>query len=265
MSASKNIVLITGKNMSIIYRKATNNSFLQGSNSGIGYDTAKALAASASYHVIMACRSAEKAAQALSEIRAISPKGSLSTIQLDVTDHASIYQAAKIVDEEFGRLDTLINNAGVLPKSKGLADQMREAFEINAIGQAIMTEAFRPLLAKSQNARLIFVSSRLSSISLRLQPDQRSYDVPAAAYRMSKAALNMWAACAAKEGKEQGIRVWTVDPGLVATNLGGNKEFLKQRGAGSSEVSAQTILSVIEGRRDTDIGKLIHKDGVYLW
>ena len=67
----------------------------------------------------------------------------------------------------------------------------------------------------------------------------------------------MWATCAAKEGKEQGIRVWTVDPGLVATNLGGNKEALKQRGAGSSEVSAQTILSVIEGRRDTDIGKLI--------
>jgi NAD(P)-dependent dehydrogenase (short-subunit alcohol dehydrogenase family) len=214
----------------------------------------------------MACRSPEKADQALSEIQAISPNGSLSTIQLDVTDHASIYQAAKMVDEEFGRLDTLINNAGALPKSKGgLAEQMREAFEINTIGQVIMTETFRPLLAKSKDARLIFLSSRLSSISIRLQPDHQSYNAPFAPYRISKAALNMWAACAAKEGKEQGIRVWTVDPGLVATNLGGNKDALEQMGAGSSEVSAQTILSIIEGQRDADIGKLIYKDGVHPW
>jgi len=60
----------------------------------------------------------------------------------------------------------------------------------------------------------------------------------------------------------EGIRVWTVDPGLVATNLSGNKEALKQRGARSSEASAQTI---IEGGTDTDIGKLIHKDDVYPW
>ena len=213
----------------------------------------------------MACRSAEKAAQAISEVQAIYPKGSLSTIQLDVTDHTSIYRAAKMVNEEFGRLDTLINNAGAGPKSKGLAEQMREAFEVNTIGQVIMTEAFRPLLAKSKDARLIFVSTGLSSISLRLQPDGAGYHVPAAAYRVSKAALNMWAACAAKEGKEQGIRVWTLDPGFVATNLGGNKEAMKRWGAGSSEVSAQTILSIIEGRRDTDLEKLIHKDGVHPW
>lgn len=248
MSSPKTVVLITG------------------ANSGIGYDTAKALAsASSSYHIIMACRSAEKAAQALSEIQATSPKGSLSTIQLDVTDHASIDRAAKIVDEEFGRLDTLINNAGVQPRSTGLAEQIREAFETNTIGQVMVTEAFRPLLAKSNDARLIFVSTSLSSISLRLQPDHKSYGVPVTPYRMSKAALNMWAACVAKEGREQGIRVWVFDPGLVATNLGGNKEALKQMGAGSSEVSAQTILSVIEGKRDADVGKLMYKDGVHPW
>jgi NAD(P)-dependent dehydrogenase (short-subunit alcohol dehydrogenase family) len=139
----------------------------------------------------MACRSSEKADQALSEIQANSPEGSLSTIQLDVTDHASIYQAAKMVEEEFGRLDTLINNAGALPKSKGLAEQMREAFEINTVGQVIMTEAFSPLLAKSKDARLIFVSTSLSSTSLRLQPDHKSYNVLAVPYHISKAALNM--------------------------------------------------------------------------
>jgi NAD(P)-dependent dehydrogenase (short-subunit alcohol dehydrogenase family) len=237
-----------------------------GANSGIGYDTVKALvSASTSYHIIMACRSAENAAKALSEIQATSPESSLSTVQLDVTDHASINQAAKIIDDEFGRLDILINNAGALPKSEGLVEQMRETFETNTIGQVVMTEAFRPLLAKSRDARLIFLSTRLSSISLRLQPDHQSYNAPFSAYRMSKAALNMWAACAAKEGREQGIRVWTVDPGLVATNLGGNKEALKQMGAGSSEVSAQTILSVIEGKRDADVGKLMYKDGVHPW
>ena len=213
----------------------------------------------------MACRSSEKAAQALSEIQATSPKGSLSTIQLDVSDHASIYEAVNIVDEEFGRLDVLINNAGVHPKSTGLAEQLREAFEINTVGQAIMTEAFRPLHAKSKDARLIFVSTSLSSISLRLQPDDQRYNVPNTPYRISKAALNMWAACAAKEGKEQGIRVWTLDPGFVVTNLGGSKEAFRRMGAGSSEVSAETILSIVEGKRDADVEKLMYKDGVYPW
>jgi NAD(P)-dependent dehydrogenase (short-subunit alcohol dehydrogenase family) len=207
----------------------------------------------------MACRSAEKAVQALSEIQETSPKGSLSAIQIDVTDHDSINQAAKIVDEEFGRLDVLINNAGALPKSVGLAEQMREAFETNTIGQVIMTEAFRPLLTKSKNARLIFVSTRLSSISLRIQP---SYNVQVVPYCISKAALNMWAVCMAKEGKEQGIRVWILDPGFVATNLDGNKGHI---GAGSSVVSAQTILSIVEGKRDADVEKLVHKGGVHPW
>ena len=265
MSAEKTIVLITGKACAVINHKCSNRSSLPGANSGIGYDATKALVASSSYHVIMACRSSEKAAQAFSEIQATSPKGSLSTIQLDVTDHASIYEAVKIVDQEFGRLDTLINNAGAVPQSKGFAEQLREAFEINTIGQVIMTEAFRPLLAQSKDARLIFVTSRLSSISLRLQPDHERYNVSLAPYRMSKTALNMWAACAAKEGKEQGIRVWTLDPGFVVTNLGGNKEALKQMGAGSPEVSAQTILGIVEGKRDADVGKLIYKDGIYPW
>lgn len=153
---------------------------------------------------------------------------------------------------------------------------MRAGYEANAIGPALVTEAFRPLMSKSKNPRLVFVSSSIGSITLRLDKGWASYDRDGKAYRMSKAALNMYAACAARDGRaelrvEKGfgkdIRVWVVDPGLVATNLtgAGNVQALRNRGAEDPSSSANTIRSCVEGERDEDQGKLIYKDGVYAW
>jgi hypothetical protein len=76
----------------------------------------------------------------------------------------------------------------------------------------------------------------------------------------------MLTACYAKELKEEfGCKVWAVDPGLVATNLMGNPEALRARGAGDPAVSANMIFDVCEGKRDEDVGKLIFQDGVLPW
>jgi len=249
MASDKIIVLITG------------------SNSGIGFETAKTfLASSASYHVLLACRSEDKAKKALSEIESTSPKGSASFLQLDITDESSIGSAYEAVSSQFGRLDFLINNAGINSMSGDLPNQMRTTLSTNAVAQAVMTETFKPLLKKSPNPRLLFVSSSVGSITLRCDPTNKSYNGSAIAYRCSKAALNMLAACYAKELKEDfGCKVWAVDPGLVVTNLLGDPERIRARGGGDPAVSARTMLDICEGKRDEDVGKLVFKDGVYPW
>jgi NAD(P)-dependent dehydrogenase (short-subunit alcohol dehydrogenase family) len=190
----------------------------------------------------------------------------LSALELDVTDEATINAAVDTVTSEFGRLDIQINNAGVHSKAPSLPAEMRDVFATNTIGPAAMTEAFKPLMKKSSNPRLIFVSSSVGSITLRCDPTNKSYNGSAIAYRVSKAALNMLTACYAKELNEEfGCKVWALDPGLVATNLTGNAESLRARGAGDPAVSAKTILDVCEGNRDGDMGKLVYKDGVLPW
>jgi NAD(P)-dependent dehydrogenase (short-subunit alcohol dehydrogenase family) len=171
-----------------------------------------------------------------------------------------------MVTTQFKKLDVLINNAGIHPVAGKLSELMRQTLSTNTVSQAAGTEAFRPLLKKSPNPRLVFVSSSVGSITLRCDPSNKTYNGSAIPYRCSKAALNMLTACYAKELKEEsGCMVWAVDPGLVATNLMGNPEALRARGAEDPAVSARMILDVCEGKRDVDVGKLVFKDGVLPW
>jgi NAD(P)-dependent dehydrogenase (short-subunit alcohol dehydrogenase family) len=216
--------------------------------------------------VLLACRSLEKAERAIAEVQATSPKGTLYPLQLDVTNESEIEAAVKQVSSTFGHLDVLINNAGIHARSEGFPSQLREAFATNTAGPAAMVEAFKPLLKKSPNPRLLFVSTSVGSITLRCDPTNKSYNVSATSYRVSKAALNMLTACYAKELKEEfGCNVWAVDPGLVVSNLTGNAELMRARGAGDPAVSAKTILDICEGKRDEDVGKMVYKDGVHPW
>jgi NAD(P)-dependent dehydrogenase (short-subunit alcohol dehydrogenase family) len=104
--------------------------------------------ASASYHVLLACRSKDKAEKALSDIKASVPKGSVSYLPLDITDQSSIDSAYELVVAQFNRLDIIINNAGILVTEGKLAEQMRQTFWTNTASQAAVTETFRPLLKK---------------------------------------------------------------------------------------------------------------------
>ncbi|MCJ1478716.1 hypothetical protein MMC13_007399 [Lambiella insularis] len=237
-----------------------------GGNGGIGFETVAALlASSTNYHVIVGSRSTEKGEKAVSRLKERFPDGNLSLVQLDVTDAQSIADAATFVDKQFGHLDVLVNNAGILNRSPSLITQLRTTFETNVFAPAVVTDAFLALLQKSSDPRLIYVSSSLGSITLRLDASRKQLG-GAVAYRASKAALDMLAACHHADYGET-IKVFAFDPGLVVTNLAGEdqREALAARGAGSAAGSAQTALSIIDERRDADVGRFLYKEGVHPW
>lgn len=239
-----------------------------GANSGIGYATAKVIAsASAKYHVILASRSPEKGNTASEEIKAAGIKGIISTIQLDVTDQSSIAAATKQIETDHGHLDVLINNAGVYIKDGTLKDQLEKTFNTNVIGPALMTEAFTPLLLKSSNPYLLHISSKLGSIALASDPERFDYGIDALGYRTSKAALNMLMQQGSKGLGKRGVKIFAVCPGLVESNLRGESVEERTVGgkAGDPEVSGRTVLRIIEGERDADVGKFVDKDGVLPW
>jgi len=241
---------------------------ISGANSGIGYATAKVIAsASAHYHVILASRSPEKGNAASEEIKAAGIKGEISTIELDVTNQSSIAAAAKRIEADHGHLDVLINNAGIYIKDGTLKDQLGKTFSTNVIGPALMTEAFTPLLLKSSKPYLLHISSKLGSIALASDPTRFDYGLDALGYRVSKAALNMLMKQDSKRLGQQGIKVFAICPGLVESNLRGESEEERSAGgtAGDPEVSGQTVLRIIEGERDADVGRFVDKDGVLPW
>ncbi|KAF4625255.1 hypothetical protein G7Y89_g12915 [Cudoniella acicularis] len=252
MSASKTIVLITG------------------ANGGIGYLTAQALITSSpNYHVIIGSRSLTKGETAVTELQKTSPKSTVSVIQLDVTDEQSIANAAAQVEKEHGRLDVLINNAGIISHAQKLIDSLRETFETNTFGAAVTTEIFAPLLLKSKSPKLIYVTSELGSLAMRADSTNTHYNLPATAYRMSKAAMNMLMLCDVQKYGGKGLKAWAFNPEYVVTNLSGTGEKGREEriknGAGDAAESARGIREIVEGKRDGDAGKFIFKDGVHEW
>ncbi|KAI9689145.1 MAG: hypothetical protein M1822_000883 [Bathelium mastoideum] len=216
----------------------------------------------------MTGRSLDKVDSAKSEIEATDIKGTLTTLQLDVTDDASIQKAAAFVQEKYGRLDALINNAGVASRVPSLKIRMETNFQVNVIGAAMVAEAFRPILLKSQNPYSIWVSSGSGSLARAAEPP-RTYETLTAGgvYQASKAAMNMLAVMEYRAYGTQGLKVFPLAPGFVVSNLRGTSEEDRTGwgGAGDPMVSGQTILGVIQGKRDADVCKLVNKDGVHPW
>lgn len=268
MAADKKIFLVTGVDDS---PKPLDEVMLtqipqhKGSNNGIGFDTCAYLAKdSSNNHVLVCSRSVDKGKKALADLEAQKPQGSLSLLQLDVSDPASIAAAAKAVECDYGKLDVLINNAGVVSFNPDTMANYHEAFNANFFGAVATTEAFLPLLRKSDTRRIIYVSSTLGSSTMRSDKSYFGYAVKGNSYRTSKAAMNMLAACNHEDLGEEGFKVHAVCPGFVVSNLTGEtgrKERI-ERGAPSSETSASFILDVAKGSRDSDCGKFIDKNGV---
>ncbi|KAL6246348.1 hypothetical protein RBB50_006584 [Rhinocladiella similis] len=251
---------------------------ITGANSGIGLDTAHALAsASADNHVIMACRDKSKGQTALESLKSSSSTsssggggallGTLSLLELDVTNDDSISAAVTTVTSEFGRLDVLINNAGMMNiKPTDRRADLLSTYNTNAASALILTEHMLPLLKKSADPRIINVSSGLGSVTEKSDPGSQYYAVPGEPYRMSKAAMNMAAACMYASYKSWGCKVWSFDPGFVVTNLSGaeNRDRRVSMGAESSETSAKGLREIVEGVRDGDVGKFVGREGVTL-
>lgn len=236
----------------------------------MGFATAKVLAcASSTFHIILACRSLEKAAAAVAEIEAAGPQGSVSTVQLDVTDENSINEAAAVVERTFGRLDVLINNAGAGGTDPDLKTRFETCLAANVTGPALVSDAFRSLLFKSLNPYSIYIGTGAWSLvknATQQKPAHASVR-KTDAYLVSKAALNMLAMQDWAENGPRGLKVFVFSPGFVRSNLRGTSEEARSGWgkAGNPEVAGEAILGIIQGKRDADVGCLMDKDGVHPW
>lgn len=217
----------------------------------------------------MAGRSLDKVDKAMADIKSAGIKGSLSAVHLDVTDSSSINTAAQHVEATHGKLDALVNNAAIGCMDPDIKTRMQLSMETNVIGPAVVAEAFRPLLLKTDNPYSIYVSSSLGSLEITSQPVPEGYPFypNIDAYRMSKAALNMLMVTEAQDYGGKGLKCFTMCPGFVVSNLRGTGEEERSGGGMATDPieSGKLVLDIVEGRRDGDVGKFVHKDGVYPW
>ena len=241
-----------------------------GANTGIGYDTALFLArADSRNHVIVSARNEQRGLDAVKKLQAMNLKGTLSFQKLDVASDESIFTTVKEIEANFDKLDVLVNNAGIFVTGPTTRDVMRESFEINVYGPVILTDALAPLLEKSNDPRIINVSSGLGSIGARLDSTDAYYHHPGDAYRMSKAALNMASANQKYNYREKSFKVWSYCPGFVITDIvlgdaargEDSRQKRREAGAESSETSAQGILDIVEGKRDAEMDLFVQRYG----
>ncbi|KAH6643234.1 carbonyl reductase [Boeremia exigua] len=200
---------------------------ITGANQGVGLATALKLAKTHNHHVIIGSRNAEAGAKAAAQVAA--EGGSASSVQLDLGSDASIAAAVKTIETAHGHIDVLVNNAGILIDGKNpeqaTRDLFTETFNTNVIGTAVLTEAFIPLIRKSANPRIVFVSSRMGSLQQATVKDTPFYAIDYKAYDASKAALNMLALNYVRILEDVDAKVNVACPQLVKTNLTGWTDY----------------------------------------
>jgi NAD(P)-dependent dehydrogenase (short-subunit alcohol dehydrogenase family) len=217
-----------------------------GGNKGIGREIAAQLAA-LGHTVVIGARTLERGETAAAELR--SGGGDVSAVALDVTDAASVAAAAATIDAKFGRLDALINNAGIshkpgayfagqMPGSADL-DHIRYVFETNVFGVITVTDAFLPLLRRSAAPRIVNVSS--SAGSLAAISDFANTDPIALGYVPSKTALTALTLMYARGLVGEGILVNAVCPGFVATDLNNHHGVRTPAEGAASAVRMATV------------------------
>lgn len=206
----------------------TTTVLITGANKGIGYQTARLLGARDAT-VLLGARDRQRGEQAEQTLR----EGGADArfVQLDVTDHESVTRAAGWIQTEYGRLDVLVNNAGIVrADGRGLPSQttlqtMREVYETNVFGVVAVTTALLPMLLAAPAARIVNVSSEVGSIASMTDPDSPLWQLTSVPYPSSKAALNMVTAMFAKELRDTPIKVNAANPGYCATDFNQHSGF----------------------------------------
>jgi NAD(P)-dependent dehydrogenase (short-subunit alcohol dehydrogenase family) len=199
---------------------------ITGANKGLGFETARQLGKQG-ITVLIGSRDAARGAAA---VATLTKEGiTAHAIAIEVTNQASITAAAAEVATRFGKLDILINNAGVLDYAADTGvettsiETFRRVFETNLFGLVAVTQAFLPLVKKSDAGRIVNLSSILGSIGEHSDPNSMIYPMRFPAYDTSKAAVNMYTAELAQTLKGTAIKVNAAHPGWVKTDMGGEQ------------------------------------------
>ncbi|KIW75845.1 hypothetical protein Z517_10590 [Fonsecaea pedrosoi CBS 271.37] len=265
---------------------------ITGANTGLGLETVRSLLQSPgkTYTILLGGRSLEKATTAAKQVKDEFPQSQsvVTPVQIDVEDDRSINALFENLEQHHGRLDVLINNAGgqLEPRMSSGELTMRQmwnkSWDVNVTGTYILTYTLIPLLLKSSDPRLLFITSGTATLTestnpaviVNQSPGEKGWPktnrgltglgIPA--YRASKTGMNMMMREWVRVLKDDNVKVWCVSPGFLATGLGfGNPERLKQLGALDPSVGAAVVRDVVDGLRDQDVGSVVRKDGVQPW
>ncbi|MDD9271637.1 SDR family oxidoreductase [Paenibacillus sp. GCM10023248] len=239
---------------------------ITGGNRGIGLETARELGKLGAT-VIIGARSGEKGSDAAETLRAEGIKA--ESIKLDVTEAEDHQTAYDFIEERYGKLDILINNAGVQLEVDHLVPMnetsrvtpavLRETFDANFFSLIELTQGLLPLIRKSPAGRIVNLSSVLGSLALHANPDAPIYGMKLLAYNTSKTALNSFTLHLAHELGDTAIKVNSAHPGWVKTEIGGKFAQLNSSEGSRTSVMLATL------PEDGPTGKFYHLDEELPW
>ena len=234
-----------------------NTVLITGANRSIGLEVVKQLSKKGLF-VYLGSRDLEKGKVAVKELNENGFEN-IKAIEIDVTNPDSILAAKSIVESEKGKLDILINNAGILGTSPQQASNtsiqdIQKVFDTNFFGLINVTQTFLDLLKKSDSPRISNITSGLGSLTLHSDPNWKYYPVKAAAYGPSKTALNAYTIVLAYELKDLPFKVNVIDPGYTAT------DFNHHSGPGSIESAANFIIKHTLTDENSPTGQFFSND-----
>ncbi|MEV4260324.1 SDR family oxidoreductase [Kribbella sp. NPDC049584] len=202
-----------------------------GGNKGIGFEVARQLT-QLDHCVVLGSRDEDRGRIAAEKLR--SDGAQASYVVMDVGDPDSVAAGIRLIDQQHGRLDVLVNNAGIAlpegPPSEVPVDVLRRVYETNVFGLVAVTQAALPLLRRAEAGRIVNLSSGAGSLALVSGPDWRP-EWNGLAYNTSKSAVNAVTVAFASELRETPIKVNAVNPGFTKTDMSPSAERTAAQGA----------------------------------
>lgn len=193
----------------------------------------------------------------------------VQALPLDVTSLASIASTVEKVQQQHGQLDVLVNNAGVLPEATdpeahefASPEMFQSTFATNVFGAVAVTEAFLPLLRRSPMGRIVNVSTTMGSLSDQADPDSPYYQMVVPAYQSSKAALNSVTISLAKTLADTYIKVTSICPGFVQTDL---TPVNRDQAPLTADQAAAIVVTAATLPSEADSGTCIDTNGPVAW
>jgi NAD(P)-dependent dehydrogenase (short-subunit alcohol dehydrogenase family) len=206
-----------------------------GANKGIGLEICRQLAQKG-FHVLLGSRDEARGREAAAML--VQNGAQVEAVVVDVAAPATFETARKLIEDRFGRLDVLINNAGIGEQEDWQStaenvpiDALRRTFETNFFGLVDLTQRLLPLLRRSDNPRIVNQSSILGSLAEHSDPKSAIADVHALGYDASKTAVNAFTVHLAKVLRGSPIKVNSAHPGSVKTDMNPTGELTVEEGA----------------------------------
>ena len=219
---------------------------ITGANRGIGFETAKGLAA-LGITVILGTRDIIKGQAAAQQLQDLGFKA--EAIEYDANQSQSADSVYEYIDEHYGKLDILVNNAGMLQEqlmgknnsTSVSTDVLQQTFQTNLFAVIALTQKLLPLIKKAPAGRIVNLSSILASLTLHSMPKSPIDPAKAFAYNASKTALNAYTIHLARELRDTNVKVNAAHPGWVKTSVGGVNAPMEVEDSAKTSIQLATL------------------------